>query len=392
MAYLNDRDHLLDDAQLSTGKMVRINGEVSAEDTKEPLPLPRKELFLIWIVHASQGFQTTMLFPMLVFMVGEYGLPAHATGKYAGILASLYPFAQFCTSFLWGNISDRTGRKKWLIFGNTVAAFSSISLGLCKTFSAACVVRFTAGLLNGSATLTKSILGELCDGPNQAKGFAVLNLAWGIGSIIGPVFAGLLAQPCLQYKSAGCPPFLSEYPFLLPCFCAFLLSLSSAIASFKLKETIRNYSSVTPHYSCSDTLRFTGKIGEDFLIPTVPCETQESCFFSSDTLHFPDKFEQDSLLPPVPCEAENSKSIGQTHDNAVNAKGQGHLTLMFKGRGEGNKVAVEALEVEYLKEEKLAEDPKFGIRARSVLQDHDVVLASLCYSMTGLTFIITGSP
>ena len=72
---------------------------------------------------------------------------------------------------------------------------------------------------------------------NQAKGFGILNLAWGIGSVTGPVISGLLAQPCKQYKMRNCPSVLAEHPFLLPCMSAAIFSIAGVIASLSFKET-----------------------------------------------------------------------------------------------------------------------------------------------------------
>jgi MFS family permease len=80
------------------------------------------------------------------------------------------------------------------------------------------------------------ILLSLCSS-NQAKGFGLLNLAWGIGAVMGPVVSGLLAQPCVQYKLQHCPDFLVKYPFLLPCIGAAIFSVAGTIASLSLIET-----------------------------------------------------------------------------------------------------------------------------------------------------------
>jgi hypothetical protein len=80
------------------------------------------------------------------------------------------------------------------------------------------------------------ILLSLCRS-NLAKGFGLLNLAWGIGAVMGPVVSGLLAQPCVQYKLQHCPDFLVKYPFLLPCIGAAIFSVAGTIAALSLIET-----------------------------------------------------------------------------------------------------------------------------------------------------------
>ncbi len=51
-----------------------------------------------------------------------------------------------------------------MAFGCATSAVSAILLGFCSTYTSACLVRFLAGLLNGTLAVTKSVLSELCDG------------------------------------------------------------------------------------------------------------------------------------------------------------------------------------------------------------------------------------
>ncbi|GAQ81331.1 major facilitator superfamily protein [Klebsormidium nitens] len=204
-------------------------------------PLPSTEMVVIFLIHLSQGFQVTMLFPLIVFMVTDFGVAEHnphLVGRYAGFLASLFPFAQFCTSLFWGSVSDRTGRKPVLFSGNVVAAVSALLFGLSGSYTMACLVRLVGGLLNGVITVTKSTLGELCDKTNQRQGFAVLSLGWGIGTIAGQVIGGVGARPCQQYGIEKCPAVLKTYPFILPCAGAAFFSGVAAVATFFLRETL----------------------------------------------------------------------------------------------------------------------------------------------------------
>jgi hypothetical protein len=162
----------------------------------------------------------------------------HLIGRYAGFLASLFPFAQFCTSLLWGSVSDRVGRKPVLIFGNVVASVSAVLFGLSGNYTMACLVRLIGGFLNGVITVTKTTLGELCDKTNQRQGFAVLSLGWGIGTIAGQVIGGVAARPCQQYNIEHCPAILRHHPFILPCVGAAFFSAVAAVATFFLTETL----------------------------------------------------------------------------------------------------------------------------------------------------------
>ncbi|KAJ7523063.1 hypothetical protein O6H91_18G036000 [Diphasiastrum complanatum] len=337
------------------------------ESIKLPTSIPQREMLLIWIIHASQGFQTTMLFPMLVFMVERYGLDGgneQSIGKYAGILASLFPFAQFCTSWMWGAVSDRTGRKPWLAFGNLVSAVSSLLLGLCKNYTAACAVRFLGGLFNGTVTITKSMLGELCDESNQAKGFGVLSLAWGIGSISGSVITGWLAQPCHQYHINHCPPFLQQYPFFLPCTVATTFSIAAIFASWSLKET-NTRKLMYQQVPCQNTGREDVLPSQVKIVnnPQFRKEKLEDCFDIKEV-------------------ADESSVIGMESQSTMNlfAKANG---VEMEGPEESDKFLSIALD------DTKGEQPCLKRRDQWILLDRNVLLTTFCYSMTGLIFIIT---
>lgn len=229
--------------------MSREGGSESHNDKKalkytqfDVSPPPWPAMLHIAVIHVGQALQTTMLLPILVFMVRSYGVAGgrdHDIGKYTGVLAALFPLGQFCTSMLWGLISDRTGRKVWLLFGTVVTGVSAMLLGLCRSYECACAVRLANGLLNCTLLITKSVLSELCDKTNINAAFGVLNLMWGVGAILGSVLGGMLADPCQLYHLERCPRLLQAHPFILPFLVMCLVSVLGAISSLHLPETLR---------------------------------------------------------------------------------------------------------------------------------------------------------
>ena len=51
------------------------------------------------------------------------------------------------------------------------------------------------------ARAVKTMLAESCTAAEQAKGMAVVSLGWGMGSVLGPMLGGALANPCTQLHS-----------------------------------------------------------------------------------------------------------------------------------------------------------------------------------------------
>jgi len=79
--------------------------------------LPWLPLSCAILVQISECLLLEVLFPFLAFMVEDFGYNNIEIGFYTGLLASCFCSAQFCTSILWGMISDRYGRRISIIAG-----------------------------------------------------------------------------------------------------------------------------------------------------------------------------------------------------------------------------------------------------------------------------------
>jgi MFS family permease len=68
-------------------------------------------------------------------MVEDMGYTGAQLGYHVGILGAAFCGAQFCTSFLWGVISDRFGRKPAIVVGTIGTGIGMLIFGFAKTFS-----------------------------------------------------------------------------------------------------------------------------------------------------------------------------------------------------------------------------------------------------------------
>ena len=143
--------------------------------------------------------------------------PGTALGTHAGLLASSFCAAQFCSSMLWGRLADRIGLRPCLIAGTMGSAVAFIAFGLSANFSQAVMARAAAGLLNGNAGVLKSYIGRVTDATNQAKGLTLLSIAWGVGSFVAPIIGGVLCRPADTWPNTYKGTLFDEKPFLLPC-------------------------------------------------------------------------------------------------------------------------------------------------------------------------------
>lgn len=159
---------------------------------------------------------------------------------YAGMLITAFAFAEFSTGVIWGRISDKVGRKPVLIFGLFGTALSMILFGFATNIQTAVIARALGGLLNGNVGVLQTTVAELVTvKEHQPRAYSIMPFVWCLGSIIGPVMGGALAQPCKAYPWLfDANSIFGAYPFLLPnLVCVVILLFGIAIGILFLEET-----------------------------------------------------------------------------------------------------------------------------------------------------------
>ncbi|KAJ1979064.1 hypothetical protein H4R34_002977 [Dimargaris verticillata] len=205
-------------------------------------PLPKGQLAVILLTRFSEPVSFTVLFPFVYFMVRDFDVAEtpEQIGYFVGIVASSFSIAQMFTGMFWGFLSDRIGRRPVILVGILGTALCSALFGFSKSLGWAVMSRALWGAINGNASVSKTIMGEITDETNQARGFSILPLGWNLGSILGPILGGMLASPVENYPFLfGNSELLRTYPYLLPCLVCSCISLFTfIIALIFLEETL----------------------------------------------------------------------------------------------------------------------------------------------------------
>eukprot|EP00903_Cladosiphon_okamuranus_P010938 g10330.t1 len=128
-----------------------------------------------------------------------------------------------------------------MVVGVVATGVFAITFALSTTFASAMASRFLYGLANGMIPIARIMTVELLGPENAVIGIVFLPGSRAIGSIIGPVVGGLLAQPAVihpsTYSSTG---LFARYPFLLPNLAVALVAfVSLPFVLFVLPETLR---------------------------------------------------------------------------------------------------------------------------------------------------------
>lgn len=205
-------------------------------------PLPVKQLFILAIISLSEQTALNSISPYLPQMVSSFkDVQAGQVGLYAGLVASIFALAQFATSFFWGWLSDRIGRKPVVLLGTFLTAACFIAFGFCRTLWQAIIVQVLMGLSNGNQGIVSTCLGEITDRSNQSKAFIYLPVVYGLGGLTGPVVGGLLVSKHAHFS--GNDP----YPYLRPnLVSAGVLTLDMIITMLFLEESLEEAKDLPP--------------------------------------------------------------------------------------------------------------------------------------------------
>ncbi|KAL8802612.1 MAG: hypothetical protein Q9182_003703 [Xanthomendoza sp. 2 TL-2023] len=182
------------------------------------------------------------IFPYIYFMIRSFHITDNEDqiGFYAGLVTSAFAFAEFSTGVFWGRLSDRIGRKPVLMAGLIGTLLSMLVFGFASSLPIALLARALGGALNGNIAVLQTTVAEIVtEREHQPSAYAIMPFVWSLGSILGPLIGGALAEPCKNYPSLFAQQKLFEkYPFLLPnIVCASVLVIGILIGILFLEET-----------------------------------------------------------------------------------------------------------------------------------------------------------
>jgi MFS family permease len=131
-----------------------------------------------------------LVIPLLTFYAEDYG----ASAQQVTLLMALYSVAQFFCAPLWGQLSDRVGRRPVMlvsIAGTSLmlAAFASApSLGwlfLFRTLNGACAANISTA---------QAYVADVTTPENRARGMGLIGASFGLGFTLGPFLGGELSH------------------------------------------------------------------------------------------------------------------------------------------------------------------------------------------------------
>jgi DHA1 family tetracycline resistance protein-like MFS transporter len=118
-----------------------------------------------------------------------------------GALFATFSFCQLASAPIWGNVSDRIGRKMVLIISQVGATIGWTMLAYAPQLAShfalpvlgvIFVARVVEGVSGGNISITQAYVADLVEAKDRSRAFGLIGAMFGLGMVVGPAAGGLL--------------------------------------------------------------------------------------------------------------------------------------------------------------------------------------------------------
>lgn len=194
-------------------------------------PLPWGQLAILCVVLLTESICSTVLIPFTpAFVAYLQNWDIDFAGYAAGFPVGLFMLGQVLSGKMWSSVSDKVGRVIGINVGVTGCAICMFFFGLGGNIWTICFWRFMHGLVAGCSIIAKTMINDLTDTTNRAKGLALVSLTWGIGTLFGPAVGGQFYNPAPRFRLFNAAFFIN-HPAFLPSLIVALYNLFAVVIS-----------------------------------------------------------------------------------------------------------------------------------------------------------------
>ncbi len=130
----------------------------------------------------------SMLLPLLPYFVVHFGVSA----EIVGVLMATFSLCQLISGPLWGNASDRIGRKMVLVISQVGATIGWAMLAFAPSIMWVFIARIVEGVSGGNIGVTQAYVADLVEAKDRARAFGLIGATFAAGMVFGPAGGGLL--------------------------------------------------------------------------------------------------------------------------------------------------------------------------------------------------------
>lgn len=160
-----------------------------------------------------------LIIPILPELIQQFmGGDTSSAARMLGVIASCYAVAQFVFAPILGALSDRFGRRRVLLLSMFGLGVDYLIMGFAPSVAWLFVGRLVAGMMGASITTANAYIADISTPETRARNYGLINVAFGIGFMLGPSLGGLLGTVDLRlpfFVAAGLCLINSIYGFFV---------------------------------------------------------------------------------------------------------------------------------------------------------------------------------
>lgn len=124
----------MSDANLKSGELV--DDSLPWKCVLVTAYLTFRQVMPLVLLQICESFNNSSIFAYVTFLVQDFGGANRDTaGRWAGIVASAVYLGAFCSSYFWGRLSDRFGKRPCLLAGSTGTLLCCLMFGIRFSFT-----------------------------------------------------------------------------------------------------------------------------------------------------------------------------------------------------------------------------------------------------------------
>jgi DHA1 family tetracycline resistance protein-like MFS transporter len=153
-----------------------------------------RQILPVVVIVCVYAAGTAAVLPVLPFHIREMG----GSPLILGIIIASEALGQFASAPLFGQLSDRLGRKSVLLLCQSIAALSLLLLALAPNLVVILIARAIFGFTVGNISVTAAYIADHSSPDNRRQAMGIMMGAAGLGGIIGAGLSGLLSEISLN--------------------------------------------------------------------------------------------------------------------------------------------------------------------------------------------------
>jgi multidrug resistance protein len=130
----------------------------------------------------------SMLIPILPYFVTHFGAAPFAVG----LLFATFSLCQLIAGPIWGNLSDRLGRKAVLIISQIGATIGWAMLAFAGNLMWVFIARIVEGASGGNIGVTQAYAADLVEPRERSRAFGYIGATFAAGMVFGPLGGAVL--------------------------------------------------------------------------------------------------------------------------------------------------------------------------------------------------------